>query len=282
MTDRFSSIANERLRTVTAVPAGTDASMEEMAGMDRRNWIAGLEKGLAIIQAFDIENSRLTASSVARLTGLTRSAARRHLMTLTYLGFTATDGKSFWLMPKVLRLGTAYLYSARLPRVVQPFLQRLTGATQESAFVAILDDDDVVYIARNGANRVMNVGFVLGARISPFVSSAGIALLSAEPRQRTTTLLERYETKPHTPHTITDKGELFALVERAALQGYATLEQQLEPGVRGIAVPLKNHRAETVGAISISARIGNESSEDALRRLLVPLQQLAFELREVV
>ena len=196
--------------------------------------------------------------------------------------FIATDGKSFWLMPKVLRLGTAYLYSARLPRVVQPFLQRLTGATQESAFVAILDDDDVVYIARNGANRVMNVGFVLGARISPFVSSAGIALLSAEPRQRTTTLLERYETKPHTPHTITDKGELFALVERAALQGYATLEQQLEPGVRGIAVPLKNHRAETVGAISISARIGNESSEDALRRLLVPLQQLAFELREVV
>lgn len=253
-----------------------------VADLDRRNWIAGLEKGLAIIQAFDVDNSRLSASAAAKLAGMTRSSARRHLMMLSYLGFVGTDGKSFWLMPKVLRLGTAYLHSARLPRVVQPFLQRLTGATQESAFVSVLDGDELVYIARNGANRVMNTGFVLGARIPPFVASAGIAILSAQPPQRVGQLLADYEIKPFTPYTITDKQTILAEIERAAAEGYAMWEQQLEPGVRGIAVPLKNHKAQTLGAISLSARMGEEGSTQALRRLLPALQQVASELRDAI
>src|SRR4051812_19693046 len=130
-------------------------SMAETAdpGIDRRNWIAGLEKGLSILQAFDIEHSRLNASAAARLAGLSRSAARRHLMMLSYLGFLETDGKTFWLTPKVLRLGGAYLQSARLPRAVQPYLQRLTAATQESTFFCVLDSDEVVCVARNASER---------------------------------------------------------------------------------------------------------------------------------
>jgi IclR family transcriptional regulator, pca regulon regulatory protein len=249
---------------------------------DRRNWIAGLEKGLAIIQAFDIENSRLRASAAAKLTGMTRSSARRHLMMLTYLGFVATDGKSFWLTPKVLRLGSAYLHSARLPRIVQPFLQRLTGATQESAFVSILDGDELVYIARNGANRVMNTGFVIGARIPPFLASAGMAILSTQPSESVARLLADYQIKPFTPCTVTDKRLILAEIERATVDGYALWEQQLEPGVRGIAVPLKNHKAQTLGAISVTARIGEERPESAVRRLLPALQQAASDLRDVV
>lgn len=253
-----------------------------VAGVDKRNWIAGLEKGLAIIQAFDVENSRLNASAAARLTGMTRSSARRHLMMLTYLGFAETDGKSFWLTPKVLRLGTAYLHAAKLPRIVQPFLQRLTGATQESAFASILDGDELVFIARNGANRIINMGFVLGARTPPFVASAGIAIVSTLPPQHVEQLLADYEIKPFTPHTVTDKKIILAQIEKAATEGYCMAEQQLEPGLRGIAVPLKNRRAQTLGAISLTVRIGEERPQDALHRLLPALQQVAAELRDII
>lgn len=250
--------------------------------VDRRNWIAGLEKGLAIIEAFDMEHHRLSATEAARRTGMTRSSARRHLMMLSYMGYVGSDGKSFWLQPKVLRLGTAYLYSARLPRIVQPFLQRLTGATKENAFVAILDADELVYIARNGANQVMSTGFVLGARTAPTVASAGMAILSTHSPEHSAGLLASYDIRPHTPFTLVDKQRLNDEIRKAAHQGYALSEQQLELGVRGIAVPLKNHKAETLGALSLSMQIGQERAEDAVRRVLPALQQVAAELRNVI
>jgi IclR family pca regulon transcriptional regulator len=249
---------------------------------DRREGVAGLEKGLAILQAFDIDNARLTASAAARISGITRASARRHLMTLTSLGFTGTDGKSYWPTPKVLRLGTAYLHSARLPRIVQPFLQRLTAATGESAFAAVLDEDELVYIARNGSSRIMNTGFVLGARTPPFLASAGMAILAALPPEDSCRLLAAYQVRPYTAHTVADKQVLRERIEHAARLGYAVSEQQLEPGVRGVAVALRDHKAQLVGALSVSMRIGSETAEDAVRRLLPALQQTASDLRPIL
>jgi IclR family pca regulon transcriptional regulator len=133
--------------------------------LDKRDWIAGLEKGLSVIEAFDDAFPRMTASQVGERCGITRTAARRYLLTLQHLGYVATDGKLFWLTPRILRLGQSYLESARLPRVVQPFLQRVTAGTQEIAYVSVMDGDDIVYIARNGSNRSMNTGYVLGSRV---------------------------------------------------------------------------------------------------------------------
>jgi DNA-binding IclR family transcriptional regulator len=113
-------------------------------------------QGLAILQTFDEHNPRLTATQAGQRCGLTRTAARRYLLTLLHLGYVMTDGKLFWLTPKVMRLGQSYLESARLPRIVQPSLQRLAMGTQEISFVAVLDGFDLVYIARNGQNRSMN------------------------------------------------------------------------------------------------------------------------------
>ena len=118
--------------------------------IDKKDWIAGLDKGLAILQTFDEHNPRLTATQAAQRCGLTRTAARRYLLTLQHLGFVSTDGKLFWLTPKVMRLGQSYIESARLPRIVQPSLQRLAMGTQEISFVAVLDGYELVYIARNG------------------------------------------------------------------------------------------------------------------------------------
>ena len=152
--------------------------------LDRRDWIAGLEKGLGILVAFDIEHSRLTASQVGQRCGLTRTAARRYLLTLAHLGYVATDGKLFWLSPRIMRLGQAYLESARLPRTVQPYLQRVTAGTGETAYVGVLDGYDIVYVARSGSHRHMHNGYLLGSRVQAHSTAAGMMMLSLSPPTR--------------------------------------------------------------------------------------------------
>ncbi|HEX5738029.1 MAG TPA: helix-turn-helix domain-containing protein, partial [Hydrogenophaga sp.] len=147
--------------------------------LEKRDWIAGLEKGLSIIEVFDDQHPRLTASQAGARCGLTRTAARRYLLTLAHLGYVGTDGKLFWLTPRILRLGHAYLESARFPRLVHPFLQRIAGGTQEIAYLGVLDGDEAVYIARSGAQRHMNTGYILGSRIPAQLSTAGMAILAA-------------------------------------------------------------------------------------------------------
>jgi IclR family pca regulon transcriptional regulator len=244
--------------------------------------IAGATKALAIIEAFDEDHPRMNPAGVAALTGLTRTAARRYLLTLADAGYAETDGRLFWLAPRVLRLGTAYFGSARLPRIAQPFLQRVTAAVQESALLAVLDGDEVVYIARNGASRVTTVGFVLGSRVAAPLSSAGMVVLAYQPPERVTGFLERYEPKVFTPHTITDKAKLRRDIEQVLQQGYALSEEQLEVGMRGVAVPLRNHNGMVIGAISVSMATGKETGSEALARVLPVLQETASLLRGVI
>ncbi|MDE1180779.1 IclR family transcriptional regulator C-terminal domain-containing protein [Paraburkholderia sp.] len=250
--------------------------------MNDKDRIAGATKALAVIEAFDEDHPRLNPANVAALTGLTRTAARRYLLTLAEAGYAETDGKLFWLAPRVLRVGTAYFASARLPRVVQPFLQRITAAVQENALLAVLDGDDVVYVARNGATRVLAVGFVLGSRAPAPLSSAGMVLLAHQPAEWIDGFLERYEPKAFTPHTITDKALLRGRIDVVRQNGYALSEEQLEAGFRGVAVPLRNHKGTFLGAISVSMPIGQESANAALARVLPVLQETAGLLRPVV
>jgi IclR family transcriptional regulator, pca regulon regulatory protein len=266
-------------RTAGLRPAASgEPKREAQPEIDRRNWITGLEKGLSIIRAFDIENGRLSTASVARLSGLSRSSARRHLMMLTYLGYADTDGKQFWLTPKVLRLGGAYLRSAQLPRAVQPYLQRVTAMTGENAFFSVLDEDEVVCVARNAAPRVGPAGYLPGTRLGALVSAAGIALLAAQDPGHVQRILEGHEPRAFTRHTFCDKTSLRARVAAAARDGHALLEQQFEPDMRGVAVPVRDHKAQIVGALSVVARVGEEPPELALRRLLPALLQVAAEL----
>jgi IclR family pca regulon transcriptional regulator len=244
--------------------------------------IAGATKALAVIEAFDKDHPRMNPANVAELTGLTRTAARRYLLTLAEAGYAETDGRLFWLAPRVLRAGTAYFASARLPRIAQPFLQRITAAVQESALLAVLDGDDVVYIARNGADRVTTVGFVLGSRVAAPLSSAGMIVLAYQPPERVAAFLARYEPKVFTPLTIVDKARLRTGIEQVLQCGYALSEQQLEVGMRGVAVPLRNHNGVVIGAISVSMPMGQESGSAALARVLPALQETASLLRGVV
>jgi IclR family transcriptional regulator, pca regulon regulatory protein len=256
--------------------------MNTSSTLDKRDWIAGLEKGLGLIEAFDEQHSRMTATQAAARTGLTRTAARRYLLTLQHLGYVHSDGKLYWLAPKVLRLGTAYLESSRLARVVQPFLQRITAGTQESAFLSVLDGNDQVYIARNGGNRAMNIGFVTGARVPAALASAGLVILSTRPPEQAAAWITAYPLKTFTPHTIASKERLSLEVARARHHGYCVLEQQLELSVRGVAVPLRDHLGECVAALSVSMPIAAETTDAAVGRVLPTLLETAQGLRNLI
>lgn len=250
--------------------------------LDKRDWIAGLEKGLAIIEVFDDANPRMTASQAGERCGMTRTAARRYLLTLQHLGYVATDGKLFWLTPRVLRLGQSYLESAHLPRIVQPFLQRVTAGTQEIAYVSVMDGDDIVYIARNGSNRSMNTGFVLGSRVQAQVTAAGLLMLAMREPEWIENWLATHELKAYTSYTIASKDRLRLELARIRRQGWAVSEQQLELTYRGVAVPLIDRRGDLVGALNVTMPMGHESTEDAVSRVLPVLQETARAMRNLI
>lgn len=266
----------------TSLSATATASINTNPLLDKRDWIAGLEKGLHLIEAFDDAHPRMTSSQAGERCGLTRTAARRYLLTLTHLGYVATDGKLFWLTPRMLRLGQSYLESARLPRIVQPFLQRVTAGTLEIAYVSVLDGEDIVYIARNGSNRNMNTGFVLGSRVQAQVTAAGMVILSMLDPVRQENWFAHRELKSYTSFTITDKDQLRRELSKIRAQGWALGEQQLELTYRGVAVPLIDRNGDLVAALSVTMPMGHETSIDAVNRVLPVLQETARSLRHLI
>ena len=248
----------------------------------KRDWIAGLEKGLSMMECFDDANPRLTASQAGERCGLSRTAARRYLLTLEHLGYVAGDGKLFWLTPRVLRLGQSYLESARLPRIVQPFLQRVTAGTQESAYVSVMDGDDIIYLARNGPSRAMNTGYVLGARVQAQVTAAGMMMLALRTPEWQDLWLAQHELKAYTSFTIASKDRMRVELARVRSQSWALSEQQLELSHRGVAVPLRDRHGNVVGALSVTMPMGHESSEDVVARVLPVLSETAQAMRNLI
>lgn len=250
--------------------------------LDRRDWIAGLEKGLRVIEAFSDAHPRLTPSTAARRTGITRTAARRYLLTLQHLGYVDGDGTYFWLAPRVLRLGWSYFDSAKAPRAVQPYLQRISIELGGATFFAVLDEDEIVFVARNGTTRIQNLGFVLGARVAANVASPGIALLSCKPPEEVDKWLEGRKFVPYTPSTYTRAEDVRALIDRTRALGYALVEQQLEQDRRGIAVPIRTRGGDVIGAISVSLPIGNETGQQAVARALPLLREAEHALQSLL
>lgn len=237
--------------------------------------IDGLIKGVDVIRAFSGETVQLSASAVADKVKLSRSAARRYLLTLVHIGMAATDGRNYWLTPKVLSLGHSYLDSARLPRAIIPFLQRLTAQVQESSNYAVLDGDEVVYLNRVSAQRVLTTGFDPGTRLPAHTSTAGRVLLAALPDTALHAYLERVQLVAYTHQTVTDKHVLLHELRTIREQGYALTENQYESGLRGISVPLKTRHGKLVGAISVSMLVASCSRVEATAKCVPALQATA-------
>src|SRR5881409_1751671 len=198
----------------------------------KRDLVAGLEKGLTVIGAFDQERPRLTIAEVAQRTGLTRAAARRYLITLTYLGYVSQDRKMFALTPKVLRLAQSYMHSARLPRIVQPELHKLAFALKEASAASVLDGADVICIAATSAGRMVSATLQPGTRVPAYCTANGRVLLAALPQDEIDGWIARQTLTPLTPNTITHGERLRIEIARTRAQGYAAVDQELELGLR--------------------------------------------------
>jgi len=244
----------------------------------KRDLIAGLEKGLQVIEAFDQERSRLTISEVAQRAGLTRAAARRYLITLAHLGYVRHEQKVFSLTPKVLRLGQSYLHSARLPRIVQPLLYRLAYSLEEAASAGVLDHDELVCVAAVSAGRVVSATLQPGTRVPAFCTANGRVLLASLPQPQIEAFLARQQLEPITAHTIVNKERLLLEIARTRAQGYSVVDQELEVGLRTIAVPLKNFRGETVAAMNVSVHAARMPVEQIVERCLPALLKVQVEL----
>ena len=216
--------------------------------------IAGFAKGLRVIEVFDAGRQRLTITDVSRLTGLERATARRCLLTLVREGYAGFDGKYYWLLPKVLRLGFAYLSSTPLPRLVQPFLEQLAQETDESCSAAILDGAEIVYIARASQRRVMSIGLSVGSRLPAWCASLGRVLLAARPETERRALLSALPRPQLTSRTVTCEADILAELDRVREQGYAVIDQELEVGLRSIAVPLLDAVGNVVAAINVGTQ----------------------------
>jgi IclR family pca regulon transcriptional regulator len=244
-----------------------------------RDFVASLEKGLLVIEAFDANRPRLTLSDVAKLTGITRAAARRYLLTLTKLNYADFDGRYFSLSPRILRLGYAYLSSTSLSTRVQPFLEQISEATGESSSAAILDGDDIVYIARSATRRIMSIGLGVGSRLPAYCTSLGRAILAHLPDDAIEAYLQRVSLEARTPKTVTDKSEFRAVLEATRSQGYALVNEELEFGLRSIAVPVIQKNGQVTIALNLSAQAGRISAEDMKERFLPSLSAASESLR---
>ena len=247
-----------------------------MSGSTARDgaYVQSLERGLLVIRALDAPEPQ-ALSEVARATGLSRAAARRFLLTLERLGYVRQTRGRFALTPRVLELGYAYLSSLTLPEVAQPHLERLVEQVHESSSVSVLDGDDVVYVARVPTRRIMSVTISVGTRFPAYATSMGRVLLSGVPDAQLDATLARADLRQLTARTTTSVDLLREAIQEVRRQGYAIVDEELEIGLRSIAVPICDAMGVVVAAINLSAQASRRTVADMKRRLLPPLRETA-------
>jgi len=239
-----------------------------------RDFVQSLERGLAVIRAFDAEHRELRLTEVAERTGLTRAAARRFLLTLVELGYVDADGGRFSLRPRVLDLGYSYLSGLSFQEIAQPHMEGLVHELNESSSISVLDDTDVVYVLRVPTRRIMSITLAVGTRLPAYATSMGRVLLASLPPQELESRLKQITPRRLTPHTLTTKKALREELDRVREQGFAMVDQELEEGLRSAAVPIIDADAR-VAALNISVHAGRTGMAELRDRFLPRLQATA-------
>jgi IclR family transcriptional regulator, pca regulon regulatory protein len=244
--------------------------------------LGSFAKGLSVIEAFTAERPKLTISDVSVITGLDRAAARRCLLTLSELGYADFDGKNFSLTPRILRLGTSCLASMPLPRIVQPLLDKLSTEIGQSTSVSILDGGEIVYVARAAQQRLMSINLMAGSRLPANCSSMGRVLLASLPDADVRKILKSHPPTKRTPKSITSLKKILELVQRARIDGFSIVDQEIEIGLRSIAVPLHDSRGRTVAALNVGLAAVQDSAAELEHMYLGKLRALQTVLRPLL
>ncbi|HKV25848.1 MAG TPA: IclR family transcriptional regulator C-terminal domain-containing protein [Candidatus Acidoferrum sp.] len=247
------------------------------------NFMTSLARGLAVIQAFTQRQRELTVSQISAKTGFSRAAVRRCLYTLAKLGFAATDdSRHFHLRPRVLALGHSYLSSLPLAAMAQPILENVSRILHESCSIATLDRTEIVYIARANVTRIMSIDLGVGSRLPAFCTSMGRVLMAALPADKLQDFLARVEFKRFTERTVTNVEKLRQILRMVQRTGYSVVDQELESGLRSLAVPIRDPNGRVVAALNVGTHAQRVSIQELQNRFLPQLRAAAHELSLVV
>jgi IclR family transcriptional regulator, pca regulon regulatory protein len=263
--------------TATAAPPTPSAQIDALTGDP--DFMTSLARGLAVIQAFSQKKRQLTISQVSNKTGFSRAAVRRCLYTLAKLGFAGSDdNRHFFLQPRVLALGHSYISSMPLATVAHPILERFSRMMHESCSVATLDGLDIVYVARANVTRIMAIDLGVGSRLPAFCTSMGRVLLANLPPDELESCLARIQFTHYTNRTIANADKLRPLLRAVLRNGYAIVDQELELGLRSMAVPIQSPSGQVVAAVNVGAHAQRVSNQEMLNNFLPQLRAAAQEL----
>lgn len=245
-------------------------------------FVEALAKGLAVLECFDAEHSEMTLSDIARRVGLSPAAARRSLITLQTLGYVGQTDKRFHLRPRVMSLGSAFYFSARVDEVLQPELRNLVGRFGDASSVGTLEGQDVLYIAHYSEQRARRPSAVVGARYPAYATSLGRILLAGLAPAALEQYLETVHPVPLTNKTVVDKTELRRLIDEAREQNYATAVDQLDYGITALAVPVRGTGGRTVAALNTSGYSGLVTAESLVAERLQDLRACAARITQIL
>lgn len=241
------------------------------------DFMTSLARGLAVLRSFADHARGMSTSQIASRTGISRASVRRCLATLACLGYVVQDGQTFRLTPKVLSLGHAYLSSASLATLAQPFLDRIRDRLHESCSLGVLEGDELVYVARAESQRIMSIALRVGSRLPAYCTSMGRVLLARLPPAELAAYLDRTPLIARTAKTLTERGRLLEALEKVRDSGYALVDQELEIGLRSIAVPVRD-ASGVVAALNVGTQVARLPLVDLQRRVLPELRRTAAEL----
>jgi IclR family pca regulon transcriptional regulator len=246
----------------------------------RGDFVQSLERGLAVIKAFGPDRTRLTLTEVSQITGMTRAAARRFLLTLAQLGYVRSEGREFSLRPSILELGYAYLSGLELPAVAQPFMDEFVARVEESSSLAVLDNGQIVYIANVAPRRVMTINVRIGGRDPAYCTALGRVLLASRPDREIEHYLATQSFPTMTSKTLTLRSELEEALRRVAKDGYALIDGEYEEGLVALAMPIRDSSGTTVAAMNVSGYSLRTTAEVLESRCLPLLRESVLRIED--
>jgi IclR family pca regulon transcriptional regulator len=239
---------------------------------DSDSFVRSFARGLSVIRAFGGNRSAMTLSEVAERAAVTRASARRVLLTLQQLGYVSADGRHFRLTPKILDLGYSYLSSLDVWEYAEPIMEELVAQVRESCSASVLDGDEIVYVLRVPTSRIMSINLGIGTRLPAYATSMGRVLLAGLGDAELESYLARTERPQLTPYTVTGADEVRAILRDVRANGWALVDQELEVGLRSIAVPLSSGSGRVVAALNVSAHATRVTAEGMVADLLPHLR----------
>lgn len=241
-----------------------------------------LAKGLAVLEGFDRQHVSMTLSEAAATAGLSRAAARRILRTLTQLGYLDQSGRNFSLSPNILRLGFAYVGTQHWIERALPLMRTLSERIGESCSAAILQGNDIVYVARIQTRRIMSGTVAVGSRLPAFHTAMGRIQLGFLEDSEIWRRLQSARIEPLTPYTVTDLQALFERIRADHEQGFSLVDEELERGLRAMAVPIVGQAGEVVAALNLSTHASRTTRNEMRDRFLPELKAAATQIAPFV